>query len=464
MRVPLSGRRVRGYVVAVEAESADGLKPILTVSSPLRLFDERHLEAVRWAAQHYVAPLSTLLARTAPPNIPKPSADRVPKPLVARESPFPDVSDAAISGHRSPGWFLLGAEYGQLVELAVAVAAAGRSVLIAVPTAVEVGMMSQLVRDAAPQRLIEVRGDLSDASVTTAWSRVATRSGSIVVGTERVALWPVVDLGLAIVVDEGRRSHKARQTPTLHTRDLLRARARVEGFSFAMTGTVPTTEALSAGVRVKEPVTTGRMWSAVEIVDRAEEPPGGGLITDRVRAAIGAAVNRGQNVFVLVGRKGYAPAFRCVSCKELRRCESCGAATNQAGNCQRCGSDLGPCRSCGRRRFEPLGAGVGRLVDEVSRFQDSVGPSNSGKRVSVGTERDLVSLAAVGLGVVVDADGSIFGTNYRAREDALRLFARLGSKVDRQTGSRMILQTSQPSNPLFGALRRSDPIPFLEAK
>ena len=82
----------------------------------------------------------------------------------------------------------------------------------------------------------------------------------------------------------------------------------------------------------------------------------------------------------------------------------------------------------------------------------------------VGTERDLVAINAIGLGVVVDADGMIFGTNYRAREDALRLFARLGSKVGRMAGSRMIIQTSQPSNPLFGALRRSDPLPFLEAE
>lgn len=461
MRVPLSGRRVRGYVVGLEDEDPAGLKPVLAVSSPIRLFDERSLESVRWAAAHYVAPMATLLARTAPPNLPKAAPDKHYQGFETPNIVLSEIEAAATSGKRSPGWFVLGGGLDDLVGLVGAVARTGQSVLMAVPTASEVSSLSKRIETIAPDRLIPVSPDMSDASITTAWSRMATRPGSIVVGTERIALWPIANLGLAIVVDEGRRSHKARQTPTLHTRDVLRARSRVEGFSFVMTGVAPTTEAMAAGVRMVRP-DQQRLWSAVEVVDRMEEPPGGGLISDRVRVAVAGAANRQRSVFVLVGRKGYAPAFRCVACKALRRCDGCGAATNQAGTCQRCGRDLGPCSACGRRRFEPLGAGIGRIVDEVGRFAQPVGPAGSGKTITVGTERDLVAISEVGLGVVVDADGLIFGTNYRAQEDALRLFARLASKVSRENGSRLILQTSQPSHPIFGALRRADPLPFLE--
>ncbi len=461
--MPLSGRRVRGYVVGVEDDDPSGLKEILALSSPLPLFTSKTFESVRWAATHYVAPMATVLARTAPPNIPKAAPDKTYADVEPLDGVFGEIEAAAVGRRRSPGWFVFGSPIEQFVALAVSVAGQGRSVLIAAPTAHEVQLISEKVAAVAPDRLISVSPDVSDASVTTAWSRMATRPGSIVVGTERVALWSIASLGLAIVVDEGRRSHKARQTPTIHTRDLLKARSRVEGFSFVMSGLAPTTEALAAGVRMVR-LDTQRLWSAVEVVDRLEEPPGGGLISSRVRAAMAGAANRQQTVFVLVGRKGYAPAFRCVACRSLRRCDSCGAATNQAGSCQRCGNDLGPCAQCGRRRFEPLGAGIGRIVEEVRRFHDAVGPAGSGQLITVGTERDLVAASGLGLGVVVDADGMIFGTNYRSTEDALRLFARLGAKVKRESGSRLIVQTSQPSHEIFGALRRSDPLPFLEAE
>ncbi len=463
VRVPLSGRRVRGYVVAVEDEDPAGLKDILAVSTPIRLFDEKTLESVRWAAAHYVAPLSTVLARTAPPNIPKTAPDKTYPPVDVQSGPLTDIASAIAAKRRSPGWFVSGTDLDPIIALAGSVAGQGKSVLIAVPTASEVQDISDRVAAIAPDRLISVSPELSDASVTTAWSRMATRPGSIVVGTERVALWPIAALGLGIVIDEGRRSHKARQTPTLHTRDVIRARSRVERFPFVMTGLAPTTEALAAGVRLVRP-DAQRLWSNVEVVDRLEEPPGGGLITSRVRAAIAGHAKRDQSVFVLVGRKGYAPAFRCVACRVLRRCANCGAATNQAGSCQRCGNDLGPCSECGRRRFEPLGAGIGRVVDEIRRFHEAVGPAGSDHMISVGTERDLVGISNVGLGVVVDADGMIFGTNYRSQEDALRLFARLAGKVSRSSGSRLMMQTSQPSHPIFAALRRADPIPFLEAE
>lgn len=463
VRVPLSGRRVRGYVVAVEDNDSAGLKEVLAVSSPLPLFTSKTLESVRWAATHYVAPMATVLARTAPPNLPKATPDKTYAEVGQRKGVLGEIEAAAVGRRRSPGFFVFGSPIDEFVDLAVSVAGHGQSVLIAAPTAHEVNIISDKVASVAPDRLICVSPDLSDASVTTAWARMATRPGSIVVGTERVALWSIASLGLAIVVDEGRRSHKARQTPTIHTRDLLKARSRVEGFAFVMSGLAPTTEALAAGVRMIRS-DSRRLWAPVEVVDRLEEPPGGGLISSRVRVAMAGAANRRQSVFVLVGRKGYAPAFRCVACRSLRRCDNCGTATNQAGSCQRCRNDLGPCAQCGRRRFEPLGAGIGRIVEEIRRFHDAVGPAGSGQLIAVGTERDLVAASGLALGVVVDADGMVFGTNYRSTEDALRLFARLGAKVKRESGSRLIVQTSQPSHEIFGALRRSDPLPFLEAE
>ena len=78
------------------------------------------------------------------------------------------------------------------------------------------------------------------------------------------SLWPVADLGLAVLVDEGRRAMKDRQTPTLHARDLLRTRAAVERFWLLMVGRVPSCEALGAGVEVVREPGARRAWPLVE--------------------------------------------------------------------------------------------------------------------------------------------------------------------------------------------------------
>lgn len=461
VRVPLSGRRVRGYVVALEDGDTEGLKPILKVSSPVPLFDAGMLSLIRWTASHYVAPLSVVLARAASPNLPKPIAETVYTSTFAYEGRHADIVRSVASERRFPPVFLAG-QASETAELIAATASTGRSVLVVVPTAIEAEQLASHVSTMVSDRVVLAAGDMSDARLTTAWSKAASRPGSILIGTERVALWPVADLGLLVIVDEGRRAHKARQTPTVHSRDVLRARARVQGVGLVMTGLVPTTEAYAAGVEMRPPV--HRPWSPIEMVDRTEEPPGAGLLLERTRVAIAAAAKRDQRVFVLVGRKGYAPAFRCVGCRQLRRCEACGAATNEANRCQRCGASLGPCRECGRRSFEPLGAGIGSTIDQLRRLVDSVGRVDSNATVMVGTERDLTGLEAIDLGVVVDADGLVFGTNYRSAEDALRLFARLASLVSSSSGARTMIQTAQVTDSVFAALRRADAAEFLEGE
>ncbi len=83
--------------------------------------------------------------------------------------------------------------------------------------------------------------------------------------------------------------------------------------------------------------------------------------------------------------------------------------------------------------------------------------------VQVGSEADLASQTRLDLAVAVDPDGLILGTHFRASEEALRVLARLAGKVAGR-GSRCLLQTSLPDHPVFVALRKGDPLLFLESE
>jgi primosomal protein N' (replication factor Y) (superfamily II helicase) len=465
VRVPLGGRRVRGYVVDVDTEGEqEGLRPIASISGDVPVFDDALLASLRWVASHYVAPLATVLERACPPNNPRRQHSvRIAAPAPAEAGdPISGVVEDAVAGRLRPPTVLLSA-HAPVTEMGATVARlleAGKSSMIVTATAHEaIALHAALAVDG---RYVLAHGDMSDRDLTAAWG--AVQSPAVLVGTPRIACWPVSDLGAAVVLEEGRRAMKDRQTPTLHVRDVLRRRAQQERFQFVVVGPTPTTEVLSTGPRlVRSP---GRLWGLVEVIDRRQETSGGAILTDPARRALAAVTKRGGRSFVFGHRKGYAAATRCVTCRTVRRCPGCGSRPDPGSACTRCGIELAPCETCGGTRFEPLGAGVGRIVADVGRVvgADAVAAAPASAPVTVGTERDILDLAELDLVVLPDLDGLIHGTNYRSGEDALRLGARLAGLVGRGSGRRMMVQTSDPDHHVVRALVRGDPLPALQSE
>ena len=469
VRVPLAGRRVRGYVIGLKGpeEGSQGmdhkrLKDVRSISAAIPVFTEEMLPSLRWAAGHYVAPLAGVLAKTGPPNLPK-RPPSVELPSVPRATgPVPEVAEAAaVGGATRTVQVVAGTGWAELIRGTIsAPVRAEKSVLIVAPSAVEAADLADRLQADFGRRVIRV-ADQDNATVTSAWSQAATRAGLVVVGTLRVGWWPVKDLSMVVLVEDGRRGMKERQTPTVAARSLAKIRSAGEGLQLVLVGRVPTVDTLHEGSAIIR--VPGRLWAPVEIVDRAEDPPGGGVVAERVRVAVASTLRRGGLVFVFTHRRGYAPAARCTKCRRLRICPDCGGRPDHRATCPRCEAVLSACPDCGGTRFEPLGAAVGRVTEELRRVVgEGVGEVASGAPVTVGTERDLLRVPPVDLAVVVDADGLVRGTNYRATEDALAVLARVAATVRRSGGCRMMLQTADYRHPVYAVLRRGDPLPFLK--
>ena len=463
VRVPLGGRRVRGHVVGVRTGPIASLKPINSLSSGVPAFHAPLLETLRWLATHYVAPLSVLLAKVAPPNLPHLVTAVSLDPIEPQSpSPLPEVSEAVARGRHARAHYLLRRwPYSEpITKLAAPVLQADRSVIAVVSTVAEVGDLASELEKSFPGRVVRAYTALPANELTAAWTRASTQPGLIIVGTREAALWPVQALALMVIVEEGRRAMKEKQTPTIHVREVARRRAAVERHGLVFLGAVPTTELLAAGIPVSRSGGT-RVWPVVEVVDRTEEPPGSGFVSSRALAAIRGALQRNGRVLVFTHRRGFAPAFRCGTCRLVRRCQVCGARAGRTNQCARCQGLLGDCTECGGKRFEPLGAGVERIAANLGRLFD-VGDVGSAAPLWVGTERDLTAAHQVDLAVVVDADGLIHAPNYRAAEDALRILSRVAGTVGRGGGRRCLVQTGLPSDPVIVALRHGDPLKFLE--
>jgi primosomal protein N' (replication factor Y) len=462
VRIPLGGRRVRGFVTGLRSDDPAGLKPLLRVSSRVPVFDEDLFTTLRAIAVHYVAPLSVILAKAAPPNLPARVRSR-PQPELGGGASrvLPELAAHLAGGGYDRPHFLLGrAPWTDVVEdLLRPSLRAGRSAMVVMPTVAEMWEMRASLDRALPGRIVSATSSDEAKDVTAAWSRAAEQPGIVLIGTREIAFWPVRDLRITVLVGEGRKGMKEKSSPTIHAREVLRRRAAVERFGLLLAGSVPTSEVVASGIPL---IQTGgtRAWPLVEVVDRTAEPPGRGFVASRSLTAIRAVAERGGRVFVFTHRRGYAPAFRCARCRQLRTCPRCDARAERAPACPRCGTELPVCSRCGGASFEPLGAGAERITEALDPMVPA-GPVGSSRPVWVGTERDLPAVQGVDLAVVVDADGLIHAPNYRAGEDALRLLARVAETVGPGSGRRTMVQTGRPDDPVISALRHGDPRKYL---
>lgn len=461
VRVPLAGRRVRGFVTDVVEDDPTGLKDVLGMVGDLPVLTPRLLETLRWAAIHYVAPLAVLLAKAAPPNAPRRVGVTAGEPPELA-SPLPGATAVAVSGgHVRPQYLVGGGPWdGAIAGLTADVLRTGRNAAVVAATVAEAHSLAAGVGARLGMDPLVATSAEPAADATRAWGAAMSGGGQLVVGTREIAFWALGEPAMIVVVEEGRPAMTAPQTPTTSTRDVVRRRGAAERFGLVLAGPVPTVEALAAGAEIHEPAS--RVWPLIEVIDRSEEPPGGGVVMEGAMRAILGAAARDERVFVFVSRRGDAVAFRCVACGALRRCASCGAAVTRGDGCARCGSTLGACATCGGARFQALGAGAGRVVGELRRRLGArVTPVGDGGAVVVGTERDLPSVGAVDLAVVIDADALILAPHYRAEEDALRTLARAALTVGRGRGRRCLVQTGQARHRVFATLRHGHATDFL---
>ena len=462
VRVPLSGRRVRGWVVEIADDRQGTLKDISGLSGGAPVFDQSQLGGLLWTARHYVAPVSTFLGRATPPNLPRRIPDRVEVPEIApRGHPISDVVAKTARGTRTPVVAMIGNwRRLQWVSALGPAMRADKSAMVIAASSAEVSQIYEAASSVWGPLVVAVNGE-DDKSDTAAWE-AAQAPPRIIVGTPKTAAWHVKSLGLAVILEEGRRAMKDRQTPTVHVREVMRTRSRLEGFNLMFYGPTPSVEVLSAGAEVVHE--GNRAWPLVEIVDRSGDEPGSGFLSDRTVAAIGATAKAKGRVFVFTHRRLGFASMRCTKCRSLRTCKQCGFRLGRVDKCPKCGAGTGPCHQCGSDEFEEMGTVPERLVADINRRlgRETASVHPGAGPVTVGTERDLAGLQPVSVAVAADVDGMLMGHGYRTTEEALRQLGRLALSVRDGSGHRLMLQTNRPDSLLVTTMRRGDPIPYLE--
>jgi primosomal protein N' (replication factor Y) len=369
--------------------------------------------------------------------------------------------------------------------------ALGRQAMVLIP---EIGLTPQIVsrlQDRLSVPMAVLHSGLSDGERLQAWCAARDGRAAVVVGTRSAVFTPLARPGLFVVDEEHDASFKQQDGFRYSARDLAIVRARQCGVPVVLGSATPSLESLNniASGRHQELQLTHRAEGAavpgVEVLDLRGQPFEDG-ISSRLAQAIEQCLADGEQVLLFVNRRGFAPILICHACGWQADCSRCDAhmVYHRASGrlrCHHCAAERevpATCPQCGEADLRALGVGTQRVVDALrERFPDAkiarVDRDSTRRKgalqgvldaihaghtnILVGTQmlakgHHFPNVTLVG---ILDADGGLFGADFRAAERMAQLLVQVAGRAGRgQRPGRVFIQTHHPDHALLRVLVR----------
>ena len=449
VRIPLAGRRVDGWVTAIEVEPESGVRLVELVKLRGMGPSPELLDLAGWAAWRWAGRRVAFLRAASPERMVAAAAKRRPRdPVPAGPR---DVLDDAFD-HGVATVLVAPDDDG----LGVALAACRR------------GDALILTADTSRARHLAValrRAGLSVALAPDEWAAAA--GGATVVGTRSAAWMPMPDLAAVVVIDEHDERFKEERTPAWHAREVALERARRAGVPAVMTSAVPSLEALRAGPLLRRDRSIERDdWPIVNVLDRRNEDP---TKSGPFAADLRRHIDGDRRVVCVLNRTGRARLLACAACGELVRSDDGGQIMRLVDDelVSADGSERRPviCTVCGSTALKTLRMGVERAREELEAFLGepvdeitAASEQRPQRRVAIGTEAVLHRVDRADVVVFLDFDQELLAVRQRAAEQAMAMISQAARLVGgRGSGGRVVVQTRQPEHEVILAAGRGDP-------
>jgi primosomal protein N' (replication factor Y) len=483
VRVPLSGRRVAGWVLATGVEPDPDLR-LAEISKVVGHGpDEDVVDLCRWAAWRWAGRHATMLRLATPDR----AVSSMPPRRVRVATTAHDDAAGSTALRRGAGAHVVEVSpTTDLAQTALLAAAHGQAIIV-VPQRDQVERIGRVLRGAG--------------AAVAMWPRdwASAAGGATVVGGRAAVFAPAPDLSAIVVIDEHDEMLQSESSPTWHAREVAIERARRAGVPCLLVSPCPSLEALTAQLpdggaelwrapgpgspatpRVEVPPAAERVssgtrrsgWAPVTVIDRRGEDSGrSGLYSSRLVESVRDVARSGGRVVCVLNRTGRARLLACRSCGTVAECEVCGAAVHQDDRlrlvCFSCGTTRpGVCLECGSTALAALRLGVTRAREELEALAmepveavTAAGTAESpDARIVIGTEAVLHRADGADLVAFLDLDQELLAPRYRAAEEALGLIV-LANRLlgGRSRGGRLLLQTRTPEHEVVQAALRADP-------
>ncbi len=372
----------------------------------------------------------------------------------------------------------------------------GEGAIVLVPEIALTPQTVARVRGVFGDQVAVLHSALSEGERADAWRAVALGRRRVVVGARSAVFAPVERLGVIVVDEEHDASYKQGEAPRYHARHVALVRARREGARVVLGSATPALETWAARERrvtIALPArVTAQPLPPVVLVDLRHEKrvPAAGAVpwSEALDQAVAVRLAAGQQVILLLNRRGYAHFLQCQACGAVPQCPSCSIsltvhAAPSALRCHYCDHHEpvpGACPACGGATQRTRGVGTQLLerwlgerypAARLARMDaDTTATKWSharllgafGRRaidILFGTQMIAKGLDFPGVTLVgvVDADSGLNLPDFRAAERTFQLVAQVAGRAGRgPDGGEVLVQTRSPGHPALVAAAAHD--------
>lgn len=369
----------------------------------------------------------------------------------------------------------------------------GKQALVLVP---EIGLTPQTINRFKKRFNVPievVHSGLNDSERLNAWLSARDKIAGIVIGTRSALFTPFADLGIIIVDEEHDASYKQQDSLRYHARDVAIMRAHKAQIPIVLGSATPAFETLhNAQIGKYGHLTlSSRAGAAVPTTNKVLDVKGEYLesgLSAPLIAEMQRHLKSGNQVMLFLNRRGFSPALMCHDCGWTAECKRCDAyyTYHQYSNemrCHHCGSQqhiIHHCQGCGSANLVTVGVGTEQLETQLGQLfpkyktiridRDSTRRKGSLEsalesirrgeyQILIGTQMLAKGhhFPDVTLVALLDVDGSLYSSDFRASERLAQLFIQVAGRAGRASKpGEVILQTHHPEHGLLQALLHKD--------
>ena len=252
----------------------------------------------------------------------------------AQEAVYEQVAQA-LEAHQDQTFLLEGVTGSGKTEVYLQLMAKasqmGRGAILLVP---EIALTPQMVRQVKSRfqtGVAVLHSGLTNSQKYDEWRRIIRGQATIVVGARSSIFAPIRDLGLVIIDEEHETTYKQSDTPLYHAREVAIWRCHYHQAPLLLGSATPSLESRSRAqvgryqhLCLPERV-NGRPLPPVTLVDMTKEMVQ--QTTDELSSVlkdkIADRLAKGQQIVLLLNRRGYASYMLCRECGQVIQCPRC---------------------------------------------------------------------------------------------------------------------------------------------
>lgn len=387
-------------------------------------------------------------------------------------------------------------------KLIKAVLDMGRSAMLLVP---EISLTPQMVKKFKlyfGDEIALLHSSLSLGQRKDEFKRIKAGKARIVIGTRSAVFAPLKDIGIIIMDEEGERTYKSDSPPRYHARDVAIQRCGYHGAVLVMASATPSVESFYFAKQGRFHLFemkhryAGATLPTVEIIDMQNEAlaSNDSVFSRRLADAIEETLEKGEQVILLLNRRGFTTYVSCIECRKPVSCPNCSLPLtyhkkNGRLMCHYCGFSMAmpdKCPECGCTRLRQSGVGTQRIEDELAKlypkarllrmdadttftrgaYEESFNAFEKGEYdIMLGTQMIAKGLnfPNVTLVGVVSVDKALFTGDFRSYERTFSLITQVAGRSGRgdKPGTALI-QTFVPDHYVINLAAQQDYDGFYE--